>query len=93
MMDYDKLESNTDALKQALDDHFEGRYDDQKGIKDLTERLFQLAHGYLPADLLAACEAGKQFVAKYAADTESIIARRALDKMEAAIALARGECA
>jgi len=43
--------------------------------------------------LLAACEAGKQFVAKYAADTESIIARRALDKMEAAIALARGECA
>jgi len=36
-------------------------------------------------DLLAACTLAAKFVAKYTADTESVIARRALRRIEAAI--------
>ena len=41
-------------------------------------------------DLLEALELATQFVGKYVADTESVIGKRALDRMNTAIAKARG---
>lgn len=41
-------------------------------------------------DLLEALELATRFVGKYVADTESVIGKRALDRMNAAIAKARG---